>query len=905
MSNYDLLNSAAVKLNVVSLDGAKFLQQGADLIIQFDNSSEDIVLTNFKVATASELPVQLTLADGTIVSLDDLQAAIDASDLENIAPAAGGATGGGTGGGGAGFELASDEGLGEGLSIEGLLEGTALEFTSEDTREELVGVEEVAVEIDPCNDLFDVKVAAFRDTFRDQPAQDEPNGFAYYNDGEIVDGDGDQSDIQTKHNSNRIHLTAEDDLSLFNDVLDENTIDPGVETIVGDQYVESRRGPGGNLYLSVELTDSNNEVSVFNDQVTGTSDTTTIVGDQFTHLSGRGNNGGTLRVDVDISATQDDDTGSGNVVTVFNDSLVGGENSEVIVGDILMTHERGRSAKEVNIQITASYDSSYDANEFDAQNNVFSANEDIIDGSQGTGVQLLVGDIAVGSALFGEGQSNAPVHVSSEIDFTASLDAEANSFSGNKFSAQGDLIIGGSNTDVMAGDVFVEDYFSGGYGNDESFSGGNGNDMSGVYLGTDADLSADGYVHGNSRSNSSEPMYSSENGGTIENNEFSYNNDIMDGGAGSDIMAGEAIILAAGGNDDGMVVKLSVNMSYDASGSTDYYGDTITANGGTIQNNTYSAFNDILRGDDGSDDGENNGDFLVGDLLYAGNTPARAEFSIDVSYDAGTNEATNGTITGNTVDAWNDTLIGGAGGDLLVGDAAFITFASNENTLEIDGNALSNGSNEDNEITAFNDLLCGGEGNDTLIGDFLGEYVVVSDYSHRSGQAEFDLVDEGGNTIGQFFEDTLRGDAGDDVLIGQLGDDSLTGGDGADTFVYEGSSNWNTSWSKEDDGDDNHAVSVENNTITRSEGHDVITDFNHAEGDTIDLDALFDNLGIDSADDRAYQVNIDGGVLTVEGIDNFSITVEGDALPNVGTSTNMTSDALAELGIVVGVGDVS
>ncbi len=895
MSKYDLLSSAAVKLSVDSLDGAKFVQEGADLIIQFDDASEDITLSNFKIATTSELPVQLTLSDGSVVSLDDLLSAIDASDLENVAPAAGGATGGGTGGG-AGFGAAADEEVVEGLSTEALLDGTEIAASDEDTgdtTEELVGVQETAaIATDPCNDLFDAKVAAFRETFRDQSEADSPSGFAYYDNGTVVDGDGNQPE-RSGDRRYEIDTTADGSYSVFNDVLDENTIEAGVETIVGDQYADVMYGRGApDMDFTGEFADSNVEISVFNDQITGTTETKTIVGDQYSNMEARGARGSQLDAEFDITGTQPGASGSDNTVTVYNDSIVGGENTEVIVGDILMTHADGRRARTIKISTS----SSFRGNEYDANGNVFSANEDIIDGSLGTNTQLLVGDMAVGSSLFGEEQSNAPINVISTIEFTASLHSETVSYSENVLSAQGDLIIGGSGDDVMVGDVFVED----------NSSGGKRQDSSSVYLETEGEFGADGNV--DLMYGSAGYMYGAVNGGTIENNEFNFHNDVMDGGAGSDVMAGDAFVLATGGGNKPISVIQSVDMEYDASGDTEYHGDTITANGGTIQNNSYSAFNDVLRGDDGTDDGENNADFLVGDLLFVGNANVRADFDINVSYNAGTNEATNGTITGNTVDAWNDTLIGGAGGDLLVGDSAFITFASGENTLEIDGNATSsnNGSNADNEITAFNDLLCGGEGNDTLIGDFLGEYVVVGDYSNSEEAGEFDLVDQEGNTIGKFFEDTLQGDAGDDVLIGQLGDDTLVGGEGADTFVYEGADDWDTVSYEEADGDDNHSVEVENNTITRSEGHDVISDYNHqSEGDQIDLDALFDNLGIANADDRAYQVNIEDNVLTIEGVDNFSITIAGDALPNVGTSTNMTSDELAELGIVVGFGDVS
>ena len=81
----------------------------------------------------------------------------------------------------------------------------------------------------------------------------------------------------------------------------------------------------------------------------------------------------------------------------------------------------------------------------------------------------------------------------------------------------------------------------------------------------------------------------------------------------------------------------------------------------------------------------------------------------------------------------------------------------------------------------------------------------------------------------------------------------------------------------------------------KAEGHDEILDFNHeTEGDTINLEELFDNLGIGNNEDlRAYQVNIADNVLTVEGIENFSITINGDTLSEIGMSDNFDADMLS------------
>jgi Ca2+-binding RTX toxin-like protein len=116
---------------------------------------------------------------------------------------------------------------------------------------------------------------------------------------------------------------------------------------------------------------------------------------------------------------------------------------------------------------------------------------------------------------------------------------------------------------------------------------------------------------------------------------------------------------------------------------------------------------------------------------------------------------------------------------------------------------------------AGNDQLDGGAGNDILLGGLgadiinggagidraqyhLAEIAVKADLQYESvnrGEAagdQFDLVE---NMFGSGFNDTLRGDSGDnhiwghlgdDVLHGRDGNDRLNGGAGEDVFVFDG-----------------------------------------------------------------------------------------------------------------------
>jgi len=73
---------------------------------------------------------------------------------------------------------------------------------------------------------------------------------------------------------------------------------------------------------------------------------------------------------------------------------------------------------------------------------------------------------------------------------------------------------------------------------------------------------------------------------------------------------------------------------------------------------------------------------------------------------------------------------------------------------------------------------------------------------------------------GKLGADTLRGEAGNDTIIGGAGRDIMTGGTGSDTFVFAGGDFAGTS-----------ATTC-----------DLIMDFNHAEGDKIDLSAVDANI---------------------------------------------------------------
>jgi Ca2+-binding RTX toxin-like protein len=147
--------------------------------------------------------------------------------------------------------------------------------------------------------------------------------------------------------------------------------------------------------------------------------------------------------------------------------------------------------------------------------------------------------------------------------------------------------------------------------------------------------------------------------------------------------------------------------------------------------------------------------------------------------------------------------------------------------------------------------------------------------------------------VGTAGSDRIYGFDGDDNLSGGQGNDLLRGGDGADTLVGGGGN------------DALHGGSGAD--IFRftdvTDGHDLILDFDFAgEGDLVDLDTLFDTLGINNPgtaeDDRQALITLDNAsdpgstTLTIAGETGFSIEFDLDL-------GNDSSD-LASIGIFVG-----
>ncbi|WP_327786651.1 VCBS domain-containing protein, partial [Aeromonas caviae] len=200
----------------------------------------------------------------------------------------------------------------------------------------------------------------------------------------------------------------------------------------------------------------------------------------------------------------------------------------------------------------------------------------------------------------------------------------------------------------------------------------------------------------------------------------------------------------------------------------------------------------------------------------------------------------------------SDRIDGGAGDDILFGDAVRFTGISGEGYAAIKqyvSGKLGAGSVTDAQVHAYitdhasefdqssandkGDTLLGGDGNDILFGqggdDFL--YGGAGNDTLFGGSGNDTLYGESGNDrlYGGSGNDTLYGGTGNDILSGGLGNDILIGGGGNDILMGDAGADTFT-WLKGD-------------TEAGKVAKDYIVDFSKSEGDKLDLSDLLDSDG--------------------------------------------------------------
>ncbi|AOO81287.1 hypothetical protein BHK69_13180 [Bosea vaviloviae] len=246
---------------------------------------------------------------------------------------------------------------------------------------------------------------------------------------------------------------------------------------------------------------------------------------------------------------------------------------------------------------------------------------------------------------------------------------------------------------------------------------------------------------------------------------------------------------------------------------------------------------------------------------------ARFEFFYNDPGDAGILVSGDATLADQIYGtSGNDNLSGGGGHDIIIGRA---------------GNDVLNGGDG-------NDTLRGGAGNDIIDG---GNGIDLIDFSDASSAVNFTIVQSSSATaasapglgtdsyrniegvIGSAFDDLLTGSSGADVIIGGAGNDILSSGGGTDTLSGGTGFNTLTGGAAAD-------IFIIDPTKLSAALPDLITDYNLAEGDKVDLSSLFNSLGANKPTDAAQAdaaTNIVGTQLQVDadgiGAGNAFVTV--------------------------------
>lgn len=168
----------------------------------------------------------------------------------------------------------------------------------------------------------------------------------------------------------------------------------------------------------------------------------------------------------------------------------------------------------------------------------------------------------------------------------------------------------------------------------------------------------------------------------------------------------------------------------------------------------------------------------------------------------------------------DDELHGGAGRDLVVGD-------DGDDTLYGDGGSdLLAGERGD-------DAIDGGGGYDHATYFYANAGVSVSlirGVADDDGYGGTDTLTSVEGVYGSKFADAIRGDDGANELFGNAGDDTLRGGAGQDLVVGNAGAD--------------RFVFVDGEVSDKVATADLIGDFSHAEGDTIDLNGIDANATV-------------------------------------------------------------
>ncbi len=340
-----------------------------------------------------------------------------------------------------------------------------------------------------------------------------------------------------------------------------------------------------------------------------------------------------------------------------------------------------------------------------------------------------------------------------------------------------DTIEGGPAADLLDGGD-GSDTIQGGSGNDTIY-GRAGADFIGGWLGDDLILCGEG-----------NDIASGDDGNDIVVGEAG--NDLVAGGAGNDTVTGGSgndILVGGLFSAGASVVAETGDDSLDGSDDADtLFGDSWAL--GAPLDFGFLGGDDTIQGGPGNDTiyGQAGADFIGGwlgdDLIFGGRGNDIA--SGDQGNDGVHGESGNDLVAGGD---GNDTVTGGSGDDILVGGlfsaGAAVVAETGDDLLEggsgadtLFGDSWALGAPLDFGVIGGNDTLRGGTGNDLVVGQSGNDALA-------GGAGNDTLLGTDGNDLirGGGGDDQVWGGNGHDLLLGEGGNDALTGGDGRDVLI--------------------------------------------------------------------------------------------------------------------------
>lgn len=332
-----------------------------------------------------------------------------------------------------------------------------------------------------------------------------------------------------------------------------------------------------------------------------------------------------------------------------------------------------------------------------------------------------------------------------------------------------DELAGGSGTDLLVGDVGTDLIF-----------GNSGPDV--LDGGPDDDILVGGSDGDELRGGSGEDLLTGEAGDDLLVGGFG--SDTLDGGADNDDLIG--------GNLGGLGVQadFSADSLNGGDGDDVILGDSGSISPFFIPALDFLGGGDTIQGGPGNDTiyGQAGDDFIGGwlgnDLIYCG-------FGNDIAGGDDGNDILVGESGSDLVAGGegNDSVTGGEGDDILVGGVfsagAMVIAETGDDLLTggdgedfLFGDSWALGAPFDFGVLGGNDTIYGGAGNDLAVGQAGDDWMTGDTGNDMLLGADGDDRIRGGHG-----NDQLGGGSGHDLLLGESGNDALAGGGGRDVLI--------------------------------------------------------------------------------------------------------------------------